>query len=267
MRQRYFSIRSKIIELAYLQCVKMLQPPDPEYPNIGDEYKRIIDKQEPDGTLINRTLDNGDPNPAYPVPEGAAPVDWEQCVIETLSQSYGNIEDCDGNPMPINTYMKYVTVGTIEPQKIEQEDKYPALFIENASEGYKPKSLGEKQGVEHSSEVEIIPITIRVLTKDYRIYKSNINGSNPIQLAEIREVLDFLLDPRYFRGLLHDDRYGYDLVDSIVLDAGITYSRNNEGLRHPVEMNDFRLDVKVQQQKEVDVNIGDTDYGETANRD
>lgn len=316
MAARYSSIRSRIIEQVYLQCLKMLEPPefdvvfipypeididDPILPdpddfgniveirdvNRGVEYRRLIGIENPD---YERGVDDRErlyydatgeeikpEDPGFPCPKGAAPTDFERYIIGSLDAPVKideNSSDADkakysftnsnGVLREINSHLKCVFVGMIEPQKIEDADMYPALFIEHGSEGYKPRSGGTRQGVEHSSDVEIIPITIRLLTKDYRIQKSSIAGSNPIQVSEIREVLDFLLDPRYFRGIVHD-RAGYSM-NSIVKDAGIVYARNNEGLRHPVEMNDLRFEVEIQQQKEVDADISlETGllYGET----
>lgn len=89
--------------------------------------------------------------------------------------------------------------------------------------------------------------------------------SNPVRISHIRQQLEYLLDPGIFK-MIVDKKEGYRFP-SKVKNADILASYNLEGVKSPLEINDFRFEVKYDRQIQKDnlpldsisdmINIGD----------
>ena len=76
--------------------------------------------------------------------------------------------------------------------------------------------------------------------------------------ANMRTALDYLLDPFWFRGLSERGRKkrGYTNPSS-VFDATIVSAQNLEGQISPFEVIDYRLEVTIVRQKQLDGNYAE----------
>lgn len=248
------SIRVLILQKVFKQCAKMLDPnpfnknqPAPErtpenenpvspgpydydVPDPQSEYSRLFKGVFQEARHVTRA---GNDEPA----------------IRDSRFDFGLLEPVDQEKAVITKHIRYLSFGTQNLVDINKQNLLPALFLEAGSNAQRQ----DFRGIELAKEGEVMPIVLRIWTKEPR--PSELKGpaykySNPLFIAQMREQLDYLLDRNEFISI-SIPRIGYSL-SSQVHDACITSAYTMQGVRAPYECVDFRFEVLFDKQKEID---------------
>ena len=227
-------IRSRIITKVYEQCRKLLGPDSDQWP-INENYLKQWNDQ------IKTPA--GDPIPYVQADPAQLPTDYpltrQDIIVLDKIDSFG----LDARRIQL------VQIGSMDWKNIEAEGLIPCIFIESANDSF--TILDATTG---STQIgEIMPINVRLVTRQAPDSELKVTNSNPIRNARFRAALDYLLDPFWFRGL-HEykgTRKGYR-NPSHVMDAVITATENLEGQISPFEVVDYRLEVSFDRAKQLD---------------
>jgi len=153
----------------------------------------------------------------------------------------------------ITKKIRHISFGTRNLMDINEQNLLPALFLEAGSNAHERGF----PGMESAKEGEVMPVVLRLWMREPKPSELSdvaYRDSNPIFIAQMREQLDYLLDPSEFKGISMI-RIGYTLPSS-VYDCGITSSYTMQGIRAPFECIDFRFEVIFSKQKEIDDRYG-----------
>lgn len=232
-----YSVRTRILYRILKQCQKLLGPNHNAWP-VNESYIQCWNRafKAPGGGLIPwevTDIDNIDPN--YPLTKED---------LEKLG---------DFVPDGLNSrIIQLVQLGTSDWKNLEENKLLPCIFIENADDGI---TVPAQFGNTHIGE--IMPVNISLLMVQPPDSMLTFNNSNPVLVANLRDALDYLLDPFWFKGLSEKNKFrrGYSLA-STIYDATIVSAQNLEGVSQPYERVDFRLQVTFERQKQIDQLVG-----------
>lgn len=210
------SIRIQILETAYRQALKLLGP----Y-RWSDNTKYLVQWNSlyPD-------------NPYTETDDITYPVSEKELVQITAARQ-----------------LQYVQLGMNTIKALNAEDLIPCMFVEGGTDGFTINDPGGS----NLMTFETVPILLRLVISQPPIRPTEdesvkIEKSNPIQIAQFRDALDYLMNPHVFRKL-EGKTLGSDFPAK-VHDAMIVYTQTLEGLEAPMETIDFRLEVIFERQKE-----------------
>ena len=138
----------------------------------------------------------------------------------------------------------YVQTGAFPLRDYTGLTQLPAIYIIDGSDGsassHDTSSRNRRLGESVLQKTfEVYPLTLRVVV--HQKVNPTYAESNPVQLAQIREQLDYLLDMQTFKGIT-DKRLGYNLP-SVVEYALITDGESLKGIATPWEIKDFEFEV------------------------
>ena len=217
------SIRTEIMQKAFAQCAKMLDP-NPNNQN-GFDYTNPDPNSE-----YNRVLVNSGGN--------------DQGRFD-----FGLLEPAGEELFVIQNKIKYIKFGMGVLNDLYTRGLMPAIFIENATRGHDAAF----QNIEIAKDAEVSPITVVLVMVEQKPSQRTMpeyRSSNPIFASQVREQLDYFLDRKEFLGI-SSSRIGYSLP-SKVHDAKITLSQNLQGVKAPFEIIHYRFEVIFDKQKERD---------------
>lgn len=200
-------IRSKILQRTYAQCRKLLGPG--------------MDSTEPP-TQWNREF----PGVAY---TAMSDVSYPLSIQEQTALMHART-------------LQHVQMGSTEVLNLDENGLLPALFIENAADGFSVQGEGALQGTVR----EFMPLTLRLVLRQPPA--ATYEQSTVVQAMHYRTAFDYLLDTQEFRSIAAVQPG--DSRQSRVFDAGITNVENLEGEYSPYEVIDFRFEVQFDRPKE-----------------
>ena len=237
------SIRVSILQKVFSQCAKMLNP------NPNDKDQPLSDPNDPNSSP-------GKYNHTVPDPDSEYSRVFNNVIgKDSMGQDIHGRFDFDllqpegQELMVINHYINHIKFGAERVSDLHKRGLLPALFLEMGTDAYS----FDFEGVQLAKEGEVMPIILRLWSvepKPSERTQAAYRFSNPIYISEIREQLDYLLDRNEFI-YISQPRIGYTFA-SKVQDCGIKMCQTMQGLRAPFEAVDFRFEVVIEKQKEID---------------
>lgn len=141
--------------------------------------------------------------------------------------------------------LEYVQMGSFALEAYTRLTRLPALYIVDGTEPEDASSQNSRLGDSTLKTVfEVYPLTLRLVV--HQALEPEYDESNPVNVARIREQLDYFLDMQAFGGIV-DKRFGYS-QPSRVYSAMITTTQTLKGIASPWEIVDYDFEVTFQRQ-------------------
>ena len=212
-------IRDKILNKTYRQVCKLLNPSSKELDIHHSKEKRDDDKKSDDKKNCLLTDDEK---------RDLLTTDEQRVLAETGG-----------------AIVEYVQMGSFPLEAYTRLTRLPAIYIANGTEPEETSARNSALGTSNLDSVfEVYPLTLRIVV--HQEFEPKYEDSNPVQLAAIREQLDYFLDMQAFGGIT-DKRFGYK-TPSRVYRALITTTQTLKGIASPWEIVDLDFEVIFQKQ-------------------